>query len=235
MTETVLVTGASGFSAPMFILHLLNRTSLNVLIACCKQSQRTSDPWHLSRRSLSDNPAAGVAYIIHVASLFHYNFEEPVTEMEIMQSSVNGTLSILKSAHEFGALVKWVVIKSYFATIGDRYGRAAVPLRPISAKTSGEHAARKFMAETTPSILVNGGLVGVPDTGVAAQIFTFVDVRDLAVVQVLTAFCQSNQNERPNRSNSSHDKLHSHAGKQPVPDWLDSRLEAPERCYRLDA
>ncbi|KAK9331045.1 hypothetical protein V1520DRAFT_275820, partial [Lipomyces starkeyi] len=62
-----------------------------------------------------DNPVAGVAYIIHVASLFHYNFEEPVTE--IMQSA-NGTLSILKSAHEFGALVKWVVIKSSFATIG---------------------------------------------------------------------------------------------------------------------
>ncbi|KAK9484771.1 hypothetical protein V1527DRAFT_410315, partial [Lipomyces starkeyi] len=117
-----------------------------------------------------DNPVAGVAYIIHVASLFHYNFEEPVTEMEIMQASVNG--SILKSAHEFGALVKWVVIKSSFATSllypcdlswvytyadtnpileSDCFQKSVGhAMTYCAAKTSAEHATRKFMAETTP-------------------------------------------------------------------------------------
>ena len=54
-------------------------------------------------------------YVIHTASPFHHNFDDPVKD--ILDPAVKGTTGILRSIKAFAPEVKRVVITSSFAAI----------------------------------------------------------------------------------------------------------------------
>ncbi|KAG6010750.1 hypothetical protein E4U21_004138 [Claviceps maximensis] len=58
---------------------------------------------------------AGLEYVLHTASPFHFNWSDAKTEL--LDPAISGTRSILESMHVFGSQVKRVVITSSFVSM----------------------------------------------------------------------------------------------------------------------
>ncbi|KAI9338743.1 NAD(P)-binding protein [Obelidium mucronatum] len=101
-----------------------------------------------------DQAVVGVDYILHVASPFHHNTNDP--EKDLITPAVQGTVGILESAHRHGATVKRVLADargrserdwntgavSLYAKLGaDTPGSIAYP----ASKTLAEKAAWDFV------------------------------------------------------------------------------------------
>ena len=127
--EPVLVTGATGFIGAEIVRQLLDAgysvrgTTRNVARAA--QEGSLTNPWGASERlqlveadlgvpDAFDGPVAGCEYVIHTASPYVLDVEDP--QRDLLEPAVKGTLSVLKSA-EKTAGVKRVVLTSSFAAV----------------------------------------------------------------------------------------------------------------------
>lgn len=127
MTETVLLTGASGFLAAHVLKQLIDEgykvigtvRSASKGEFFVKQYPKSfsyeivEDISDLSAfdKTLQAHPE--VDYIVHTASPFHFNTTNP--EKDLLIPAKNGTLGILNAAKTYGPNVKKVVITSSFA------------------------------------------------------------------------------------------------------------------------
>lgn len=139
MVETILISGANGFVAANAIKELLTngyavkgQVRSEASAAKVKEAHAAYAGENLSLIIVKDITApgafdeavTGVDGIFHTASPFVLNAVD--YDAELFDPAVNGTVSILKSAKEFGTSVKRVVITSSFASILD----FAAGLRP---------------------------------------------------------------------------------------------------------
>lgn len=171
-TQTILVTGGSGFVGSHVILQLLAaghtvRTTVRTL-AREAEVRGTLEKAGADTGRLSFFPAdlekddgwaatvAGCDHVQHVASPFPQS--QPEDEQELIRPAVNGTLRVLRAARDAG--VKRVVVTSSFAAIGyghgqrhsdyteadwtDVNGPAVQPY--MKSKTLAERAAWDFVA-----------------------------------------------------------------------------------------
>ncbi|CAF1319762.1 unnamed protein product [Rotaria sordida] len=135
MPKIILVTGANSFIGGWIIKYLLEKgyNIRGTVRAQAKESQvldgMSKD--HQSRISFVhigdittdsfDEAVQGIDGIIHVASPANYKFTNP--EKEMLLPAINGTVRILKAAHEYNkrnqTKIKRVVITSSFVAILD--------------------------------------------------------------------------------------------------------------------
>lgn len=131
MSETVLVTGGTGFVGSHCILQLLNKgykvkTTLRNLnrkhgvLDMLKFGGITSFQnlefieADLTRDANWDEAVKGCDYVLHVASPI--NLEAPKDENEFIRPAVEGTLRVLRAARDAG--VKRAVMTSNFGAVG---------------------------------------------------------------------------------------------------------------------
>jgi nucleoside-diphosphate-sugar epimerase len=172
-TETVLVTGGSGFLAGNIILQLLAagyrvRTTVRNVSRAETVRNVLSDAGAKNVESLAFVPAdlerddgwseavAGCAYVLHTASPFPAS--APKTDDELIVPARDGTLRVLRAARDAG--VKRVVVTSSFAAIGYGHPEQTAPFDETSwtdinatdvaaytkSKTVAERAAWDFIA-----------------------------------------------------------------------------------------
>lgn len=171
-SQTVLVTGGSGFLASYIIARLLAdgqrvRTTVRSLKrepevrAMLKETEmEPGDRLSFFPADLLSDPgwaeaAAGCDYVLHVASPFPS--EAPKHEDDLIVPARDGTLRVLRTARDAG--VRRVVLTSSFAAIGYGHPRQAAPfdettwtdLRSdvsayVKSKTVAERAAWDFVA-----------------------------------------------------------------------------------------
>ena len=120
-------------------------------------------------------------FVIHTASPFHYNVEDPVKDF--LEPAVTGTTSILKAIKDGGPSVKRVVLLSSFAAMRDDEQKSPFydesSWNPVTwdeaarnkrrtyqgSKTLSERAAWDFMKDENPSfdlVTINPSLVFGP-------------------------------------------------------------------------
>ncbi len=174
MSETVLVTGGSGFIGSHCILQLLAagyqvRTTVRNLAresdvrALLKEGG--AEPGdrlaffaaHLEKDAGWSQAAAGCDYVLHVASPLPPNI--PKNEDELIVPAREGTLRVLRASRDAG--VKRVVLTSSFAAIGYGHPQRTAPFTEadwtdpngpdsmpyVKSKTLAERAAWDFMAK----------------------------------------------------------------------------------------
>ena len=139
MVETILISGANGFVAANAIKELLTngyavkgQVRSEASAAKVKEAHAAYAGDNLSLVIVKnitapgafDEAVKGVDGIFHTASPFVLNAVD--YDKELFDPAVNGTVSVLKSAMDFGTSVKRVVITSSFASILD----FAAGLRP---------------------------------------------------------------------------------------------------------
>lgn len=171
-TQTILVTGGSGFVGSHVILQLLAaghdvRTTVRSL-ARAPQVRATLEKAGADTTRLSFVAAdlekdegwaeavAGCTHVQHVASPFPQS--QPKDEQELIRPAREGTLRVLHAAHAAG--VKRVVVTSSFAAIGYGHGQRTTDyteadwtdvngpaVQPyMKSKTLAERAAWDFVA-----------------------------------------------------------------------------------------
>lgn len=172
--ELILVTGGSGFLATHTIVAALAaghrvRTTLRSAsradellhtVTLAKQDVRNLEivTANLSADEGWTDAAAGVDRVLHLASPFPAT--PPKDPQELIRPAVDGTLRVLRAAHEAG--VRRVVMTSSFAAVG--YGHDAARetfteadwtdpdargIRPyVRSKTLAERAAWDFVRDT---------------------------------------------------------------------------------------
>lgn len=203
MAEKILITGGSGYIATYLTAQLLKmNTAVRVTVRSQKRIPEIKDALadlnqaDLSKlevvsADLSSNegwPKAmqGITRVLHVASPFPTT--EPKTEDEVIIPAKEGTLRILKAAHNAG--VKSVVMTSAFGAVGMGYTKAEsnhiftekdwsnmTPNSKLSAyyksKLIAEQAAWEYVKKEAPSlhlttmlpVAVMGPVIGKRITG----------------------------------------------------------------------
>ena len=155
MPETILVTGATSFIAGHIIKLLLEKgyhvrgtvrsqAKEAVVLETIPENVRQQLSFtHVADITVDsfDEAVQGVDGIIHVASPFHFNVTNP--EKDLLLPAINGTVSVLKSAHKYNSSqtdekkkIKRIVITSSFASIVD----ADKGMRPGYAYTEKDWA-----------------------------------------------------------------------------------------------
>ncbi|KAK6227637.1 NAD dependent epimerase/dehydratase [Colletotrichum tabaci] len=181
----VLLTGGSGFIAAHVLKTLLDRghTVTTTVRSTIKGDQILAAYQNTPKETLSyvivSNIAREGAFdhavqsdppfdcVIHTASPFHENFDDPVTDL--LDPAIKGTIGLLRAIKNHALQVKRVVLTSSFAAI---VNSASPPLvydenswNPISwdeavaerslayrgSKKLAEEAAWKFIAEEKPN------------------------------------------------------------------------------------
>jgi dihydroflavonol-4-reductase len=158
----ILVTGATGFVAAEIVKQLLGAdyrvrgTTRNVANAEAEGSLTelpgASERLELAEADLLDEDAydeavVGLEYVMHVASPFVLDVEDP--QRDLLDPAVKGTLSVFESAVRAGG-VKRIVLTSSFAAIsgGTRDGSwSEADWNNTSTLESGSYAYSKTMAE----------------------------------------------------------------------------------------
>ncbi|KAG5971912.1 hypothetical protein E4U55_001013 [Claviceps digitariae] len=125
----VLLTGGSGFVAS-HILHILIQRGYhvittarsedkakNILAAFPGANLRVVIVPDIAAGGAFDEVAktAGLEYVLHTASPFHFNWTDAKTEL--LDPAISGTRSILQSMHLFAPQVKRIVITSSFVSM----------------------------------------------------------------------------------------------------------------------
>lgn len=181
--DKILVTGGSGFVASHIIRSLLMhgyivKTTVRSETAANDVLQAHSQPKFLSCVIVPDmvvpraydEAVKGVDGIIHTASPFSLTPEDNVRD--ILQPALDGTLGILRSAHEQNPKVKRVVLTSSFAAMFNAAEGYRLDVRYneehwnpatweeavegpglfayAASKTLAEKAARKFVEDQKP-------------------------------------------------------------------------------------
>jgi len=181
-TQTVLVTGASGFIAKHIVLQLLN-AGYNVVGSirnlgrsdevrnAVKPQLKTRDNLEKRLRFVAldlnsdmgwDEAMAGIDAVLHTASPFP--MEQPKNEMDLIGPAVDGVKRALNAAHKAG--IKRVIVTSSVAAVS--YGHQTHKLRYdhtdwtdvngaglaayTKSKTLAEAAAWEFVRETAPEM-----------------------------------------------------------------------------------
>jgi nucleoside-diphosphate-sugar epimerase len=133
---TVLLTGASGFVA-LHILEVLLSQGYRVLAAVRSaakekvllQVARSHSKSSIAFVYVTDGAAEGaydevfkthpeIEAVIHTASPFHFNVEDPVKDM--LDPAVIGTTNVLNAIKTYGPQVKKVVVTSSMVSVVDR-------------------------------------------------------------------------------------------------------------------
>jgi len=132
MTQTVLITGASGFIAAHVIEAFLNAgfkvrgTVRSEATAKKVRDEHKSHPAEslefaivpdISAPGAFNEAVVGVDGVIHTASPFTFNVTD--IDKELIQPAVNGTLEVLKAVKAHNPAVKRIVITSSFAAVLD--------------------------------------------------------------------------------------------------------------------
>ena len=132
LSETVLITGITGFLGSQIANNLLNRGfKVKGTVRSLKNEEKLSPIYKLpNQQNLKlveanlldetcwDNIVSDVTYILHVASPFF--LAVPKNEDEIIQPAVKGTMSVLKAAAK-NDKIKHIVITSSIASIFSSY------------------------------------------------------------------------------------------------------------------
>ena len=168
MTDTVLVTGASGFVGSA-VARLLSTRGFDVRVLVRSASPRTNLEGFAhtvaegDMREPADMRAAlkGARYLFHVAADYRLWAKDPE---EIVRNNLNGTRTVMEAARD--ARVERIVYTSSVATL--RPGTAAAPsdetarLRPDEAigaykrsKVVAERLVEEMVAEGLPAVIVN--------------------------------------------------------------------------------
>ncbi|KAK9473263.1 uncharacterized protein V1510DRAFT_415552 [Dipodascopsis tothii] len=134
---SVLLTGATGFVGSHVLKSLLTTTSLEVVFSTHTQSQidwilyKYKTPRlkgiiveEITAEGAFDEAVRGIKYTFHIASPFHYRFDQA---SEILDPAIKGTLSIIKSAkyHANNSLEKFVITSSMAAIMN--FAKGAPP------------------------------------------------------------------------------------------------------------
>lgn len=121
-SQLVLVTGCSGFVATDVALEFMNA---GYKVRGTFRSQQKADEWAQAHASAGlfesaivedivtegglDQAMEGVTIVAHTASPFHFDVQDPDTQM--LQPAYNGTLNCLKSAKKAGKVQRFVVTR----------------------------------------------------------------------------------------------------------------------------
>ncbi|AOW03704.1 hypothetical protein B0I72DRAFT_138607 [Yarrowia lipolytica] len=133
-TPTTLITGATGFIAGHCIEQLLKADHKVIgTIRSQEKGQRLAAAFpeaiktgQLVFETVSDvrseqefktlfQKHTDIKYVLHTASPFHFNVEDPVKDM--LEPAVEGTLTVLKTAKQYAPQVEKFVITSSFAAM----------------------------------------------------------------------------------------------------------------------
>ncbi|KAI8581784.1 hypothetical protein K450DRAFT_231173 [Umbelopsis ramanniana AG] len=198
--SNVLVTGVTGFIAA----HVANQfLKAGYSVTGTARSQAKADSilalfadygsdkfkvvitGDLEKEGAFDEAVKDVDAIAHVASPTSFNPEDPIRD--VINPAVNGTLSLLQSAHKYGKNVKHVVVTSSSATLLDPLNESPRVYTeenwndqvyetvsqwkkgdPVNggfayaaSKVAAERALWKFQKEVSPKFTINTILPGV--------------------------------------------------------------------------
>lgn len=135
LSETILVTGANSFIGGWIIRYLLEQgyhvrgtvrsqtKQLQVLDGIPKDYRSRISFVYIPDITTDSfyEAVQGVNGIIHVASPYHFKVTDP--EKDLLLPAINGTVSILKAAHQYNEKnhnkVKRIVVTSSFASVVD--------------------------------------------------------------------------------------------------------------------
>ncbi|KAL4966556.1 SDR family oxidoreductase [Aspergillus stella-maris] len=190
--EVILITGASGFLASHVVNHFLRAgyhvrgtvrsasTAEKVLQTFRHYAPRLSIVIvdDVARPGAFDSVVKDVHGIIHTATPFKV-FGVEDNERDLLKPAIDGTVNILKAAHQLAPLVKRVVLTSSFAAMADMskgnwpghvyseadwnptpYEAASAPGAPAAlvystAKALAERAAWDFVKNVQPSFTIS--------------------------------------------------------------------------------
>lgn len=132
MSQTVLISGATGFIAAHTVQQLLQKNykvvgSVRSTEKGEKLKESLNDP-NFSYEVVSDIVADGAfddfvknhpeaTIFLHTASPFHFNITD--IAKDLLEPAVNGTKSALTAIKKYGPQIKRVVVTSSYAAIGD--------------------------------------------------------------------------------------------------------------------
>lgn len=131
MSETILITGASGFLASHVILAFLEAGyRVRGTVRSSSTAARVASPYPQFAKQLSfaivpdiavphafDEAIKGVTGVIHTASPFVLEVAD--IERDLLQPALQGTMNIVKAAAEHNASIRRVVVTSSFASMLD--------------------------------------------------------------------------------------------------------------------
>ncbi|KAF7134161.1 hypothetical protein CNMCM5793_005840 [Aspergillus hiratsukae] len=131
MSETILVTGASGFVASHIIQSFLEAGyEVRGTVRSSSTAERIRSRYPLFLKQLSfaivpdiatpgafDEAVKGVRGVIHTASPFVLDVTD--NERELLQPAIQGTLNVVKAVAEHNPNVRRIVVTSSFAAIVD--------------------------------------------------------------------------------------------------------------------